>query len=263
MTKEPEEKKDTRNAHQRLAAAMMEAGYVQKEEKQVNNQYRFVSHDGVVREIRPALLKNGLVVESKILEHKLELQEMTETIMVWSKEANAKIPLLDKEGKTVLKTTMGYCCTILAEFYIVNQDNPTDRITAQGLGQGIDSQDKAVGKAMSYAKKNAFIWAMLLEGGDDPEKDVDYTVGKKEPLKQEPKKTAGAKKASGEGILAAMNACASSEALNDVWFDYKGIIEEFKNSPNPAEKLFHEQIMQRGKELREGFKTIDSDSIPY
>jgi hypothetical protein len=86
-----------------------------------------------------------------------------------------------------------------------------------------------------------------------------------EPEKQEPRKTAGAKKASGEGILAAMNACASSEALNDVWFDYKGIIEEFKNSPNPAEKLFHEQIMQRGKELREDFKNKQEldDRIPY
>lgn len=183
-----EVKKDVRNVHQRFLAAMMEAGYVQKETKQVNNQYRFVSHDGVVREVRPALLKNGITIESEIVEWKLELQEVTETIMAWDNQAKAKMPVMDKDGKPVVKTSMGYCCTILAKFYFVNSDNPSDRFFAHGLGQGIDSQDKAVGKAMSYSKKNALIWAMLLEGGDDPEKDVDYSIGNKPEPKPEVKK---------------------------------------------------------------------------
>ncbi len=50
----------TKNVHQRLAAAMGEVDYIQKERKQGMN-YTIVSHDAVTAKVRPVLLKHGIV----------------------------------------------------------------------------------------------------------------------------------------------------------------------------------------------------------
>ena len=52
--------KDTRNIHQRLAAAMLDVTYIQKDKKQ-GMRYSIVSHDVVTAKVRPALLKQGIV----------------------------------------------------------------------------------------------------------------------------------------------------------------------------------------------------------
>ena len=177
------DKKETPlNAHQKLLKAMLAVGYVQNENKTVNNQYRFVSHNAVVRSVRPHLLENGLITVSRILEKTLEVQEITETVMIYDKSVGAKVPLM-QDGKPVEKTSMGYVCTVFMEIDIINVDNPEDKILAQGYGMGIDTQDKATGKAISYAKKSALINGLLLEAGDDPEQDVDYNITK-EPVKK-------------------------------------------------------------------------------
>jgi len=73
MTKTNAEPKPELNIYQRLHAVMGDVSYVQKEEKMVNNQYRFVSHDGVTAAVRPALLKHGVIYYPQNLKTEREI----------------------------------------------------------------------------------------------------------------------------------------------------------------------------------------------
>jgi hypothetical protein len=141
MAKASEEKepmtKTENSIFQRILAVMAEVSYVQKEDKKVNNQYTFVSHDAVIAKLRPALIKHGIVVVPTVVDAK-------------------------QEGNTTV-------CQYRVTF--VNVDNPQDAVTIDTLGYGVDPQDKGPGKAMSYAYKYAMLKLFCLETGDDPEKD--------------------------------------------------------------------------------------------
>lgn len=132
---------EARNIHQRIHAVMQAVKYIQKEDKKVNNQYTFVSHDAVVEKIRPALIENGIVLEVSVTSHEQD----------------------------------GNRCTVDLAVDLVNIDTPEDRVRTSCFGYGIDNQDKGPGKAISYAFKYCLLKAFCLETGDDPERDdVDY-----------------------------------------------------------------------------------------
>lgn len=129
------------NVHQRLAAAMTEVDYIQKERKQ-GMSYTIVSHDAVTAKVRPVLLKNGIVYYPVRCEH--------------SHNGNRAE------------------CSMTVRF--VNIDDTADFFDVPTFGYGIDSQDKGPGKAMSYAVKYALLKALGLETGDDPDTDnIDYS----------------------------------------------------------------------------------------
>lgn len=135
------------NIYQRIHKIMEDVSYVQKEDKKVNNQYKFVSHDAVTAAIRPALLKHGVQAIPSYFD-------------------------ISADGN---RTN----CSMSMTFVNINQ--PEDRIVipCAGFGQGIDPQDKGAGKAMSYAYKYALLKIFALETGDDPEKDnIDYAPPK-------------------------------------------------------------------------------------
>jgi len=71
-----------------------------------------------------------------------------------------------------------------ANYAVVNIDKPEERITACGYGDGIDSGDKATGKAITYARKYALIDIFNLSKGDDPDREASQEyqpVGRAEP----------------------------------------------------------------------------------
>lgn len=126
----------TLNVHQRLAAAMGDVDYIQKEKKQGMN-YTIVSHDAVTAKVRPVLLKHGIVYYPVRCEH------------------------LHNGNRAE--------CSLTVRF--VNIDEPTDFFDVPTFGYGIDPQDKGPGKAMSYAVKYALLKALGLETGDDPDNE--------------------------------------------------------------------------------------------
>lgn len=126
-----------KNIYQRLLAVMEAVGYIQKEDKKVNNQYTFVSHDAVSAKLRPALIANGILA--------------VPSVKASSQDGN------------MTKVTM--------QVTFVNVDKPEDRVEVESFGYGIDPQDKGPGKAMSYAVKYALLKVFSLETGDDPERD--------------------------------------------------------------------------------------------
>lgn len=56
-------------------------------------------------------------------------------------------------------------------YRFVNVDNPQEYIDIITYGDGVDSQDKAPGKSMTYADKYALLKAYKIETGEDPDKD--------------------------------------------------------------------------------------------
>ena len=67
-------------------------------------------------------------------------------------------------------------------YRFVNIDNPEEYIDIVSYGDGVDSQDKAPGKAMTYADKYALLKAYKIETGDDPDKDPSGKM--KKPLEK-------------------------------------------------------------------------------
>ena len=57
-------------------------------------------------------------------------------------------------------------------YRFVNIDNPSEFIDIISYGDGVDTQDKAPGKAMTYADKYALMKAYKISTGDDPDKDA-------------------------------------------------------------------------------------------
>lgn len=132
---------DALNVHQRLAAAMGDVDYIQKEKKS-GMSYTIVSHDAVTAKVRPVLLKHGIVYYPVRCEH------------------------LHNGNRAE--------CSLTVRF--VNIDQPTDFFDVPTFGYGIDTQDKGPGKAMSYAVKYALLKALGLETGDDPDNEsINYS----------------------------------------------------------------------------------------
>ena len=131
------------NIHQRILLVMDELRYIQKGDKTVNNQYTFVSHDAVSAAAHPLFVKHGIV--------------MVPSVKSWDQVGNRT--------------------SVLMSVRFVNADNPDDCVEIDVLGFGIDSQDKGPGKAVSYATKYAVLKILMLETGDDPERDSIEHVG--------------------------------------------------------------------------------------
>lgn len=57
-------------------------------------------------------------------------------------------------------------------YRFVNIENPTEYIDVTSYGDGIDSGDKATGKAMTYCDKYALMKAYKISTGDDPDQEA-------------------------------------------------------------------------------------------
>jgi hypothetical protein len=169
------------NIHQRIHAIMEDVKYVQKEEKKVNNQYKFVSHDAVTKVVREALVKHGVLAIPDYYD------------------------IAQDGNRTSCHVSMQY----------INKDNPEDSIIIRcaGFGYGIDGQDKGPGKAMSYAYKYALLKMFALETGDDPERDqIDHKIDSMAAIAQEYKATKDKMK---NNIME----CKEIRDLNKLWLN--------------------------------------------
>ena len=134
---ETPDRRVSKNVHQRLAAAMQQVTYIQKDDKKPGMQYRVVTHDAVTAKVRPALLAAGIVYYPQN--------------MVVVQDGNRSQMTLDLR--------------------FVNIDNPEDHFDVPCCGYGIDNQDKGPGKAISYCVKMGLLKTMGLETGEDPDLD--------------------------------------------------------------------------------------------
>lgn len=71
--------------------------------------------------------------------------------------------------KDTTKEVNKLCMRIETIYRFVNCENPEEYIDITTYGDGVDSQDKAPGKAMTYADKYALLKAYKIITGDDPD----------------------------------------------------------------------------------------------
>lgn len=204
---------------------MTEVRYIQKEEKTVNNQYRFVSHDAVTAATSEAFIKHGVYAKPRIIKSEI---------------TTINVEKYNKHDKTT-KNELSFVCNVEVEYDFINVDDPKDKICGiNGLGQGIDSQDKACGKAISYACKYALLKALGIETGDDPEKDVDYNISKK------------LEKTSEEifaGLKAMFESCGGNEEIEELLQSKKTDILKLKK----YESNLYEMLGKTITTMRESF----------
>lgn len=88
-------------------------------------------------------------------------------------------------GQITKKTT--FMTRIMTVYRFVNVEKPDEYIETTTFAEGIDSQDKGSGKAMTYGDKYALMKAYKISTGDDPDQNASQDV--------KYKKTAGSARA--------------------------------------------------------------------
>jgi len=118
---------------------MIEVEYLNKDTNIAygKQDYNAVSEEGVLKEIRPRLIKYRLVVIPE------------------------KVKVLPK---------IGVVSSVEVDYRIVNVDNPEEYILMSSAGEGADTQDKGIGKALTYSKKYLYLKGMDIITGNDPDK---------------------------------------------------------------------------------------------
>ena len=176
--------KDTRNIYQRMLDVMAEVDFINKggeaKKKDGSRLFKYVTHDDVVANTRPIFMKHRILVHSSVVEN----------------------------------TQSGNRTQITMRVKFINVDDPSDFLEGDYIGHGADSGDLGPGKAMSYAKKYAILVELLLETGDDPERE--RTIHETDQQKADREKAEQAQKAKAARLKA--------------WKPYNQYIEENKES---------------------------------
>lgn len=139
---------ETMNLYQKISRVMRDIQYLQKDDKVStggNNSYKAMSEEKVTQVVRESLIANGLVILPVA-------------------QAHSRDELRDKEG--VLK---GYLSIVDTQYKIVDIDTGQFELLASS-GTGADTQDKGVGKAMTYSYKYLLLRTFAIPTGDDPDK---------------------------------------------------------------------------------------------
>jgi hypothetical protein len=85
---------------------------------------------------------------------------------------DSQILITEKEyNDTITKSTKQFM-RIETIYRFVNIEKPEEFIEVTTYGDGVDSQDKAPGKAMTYSDKYALLKAYKMITGDDPDQNI-------------------------------------------------------------------------------------------
>lgn len=145
------------NVFKKIHAVMKDVEYLQKDDKVSfgNTSYKAISEEKVTSAIRAAMVKHGLVI----------------------------IPVEQEHHKD------GTLTTVNTRYQIVDVDSG-DSIVAVSSGTGADTQDKGVGKAMTYAYKYLLLRTFAIPTGDDPDKisseELDFKARQSKPPQKAP-----------------------------------------------------------------------------
>lgn len=139
------------NIFQKINKVMNDVKYLMKDDKVVTNaktgaSYKAISEEKVTSELRKAMIKHGIVI--------------------------IPIEMITKREDETLKDFQGNdkvnrITTVETKYRIQNIDDKDDYIIAVSAGTGVDTQDKGVGKAMTYAYKYLLLRTFAIPTGED------------------------------------------------------------------------------------------------
>lgn len=153
------------NIFQRMLAATSEINRVAKNLKvdiSKSQSYKAVAESDVLETVKPIEEKYGIYS-----------YPVSRTVI----KDEAYTTTSEYDGRKSEKTT--FFMRLATVYRFVNIDNPDDYIDITTYGDGVDTQDKAPGKAMTYADKYALLKAYKIQTGDDPDAGASGNLGKK------------------------------------------------------------------------------------
>lgn len=136
------------NLYQKILEVMKGVSYLSKDDTVAfgNTKYKAVSEEKVTSTVREKLIEQGLVIFPIAQSHKRE----------------------------------GTLSTVDVTYRILNTENPDEYVDVVSSGTGADTQDKGVGKAMTYAYKYMMLRTFAIPTGEDPDKLSSAELDKKQ-----------------------------------------------------------------------------------
>jgi len=146
------------NIYEKMNAIMLEIRTVPKNlnVSTGKSSYKAVAEADILAAVKAAEAKHGVfsypaqrrVVESRPIPTEREYQDR-----------NKNTVSIDRKETQFIRLEVTY--------RFVNMEKPDEFVEVQGYGDGIDTMDKAPGKAATYADKYALMKAYKIETGDD------------------------------------------------------------------------------------------------
>lgn len=161
------------NIYEKMMLITEEIGVIEKNLKvQVTqtNSYKAVSERDVLDNVKP------LEKKYRIYSYPVDRKITESDILAKETEYN---------GKTTRTNTLFMRLEITYRF--VNIDKPEEYIDIKTYGDGLDTGDKAPGKAMTYGDKYALLKAYKISTGDDPDKEASAENGYRKVVKEDNK----------------------------------------------------------------------------
>ncbi len=140
----------------KIAAVMGDIQYLRQDDsiRAGAESYRAITEEKVTSTVRAAMLKHGLVLYPVSMTRGMDRYEVV---------------------RSSGKTGIDYVTTVDALYAMVDTETG-ESITIASSGTGIDTGDKAVGKAMTYAYKYALLRTFAIPTGEDPDKIASEDV---------------------------------------------------------------------------------------
>lgn len=151
------------NLWEKISQISSEIEYLQKDNivGSGNNSYKAISIEKVMENVSLKMNKYGIV----IYPIEQEYQRIDEVIKGIDYKTKLQVDKINRISEVNVK------------YEVVNIHNPTEKIITVSSGTGVDTQDKGVGKAMTYAYKNMIIKLFAIPVGNDTDNvhSDDYT----------------------------------------------------------------------------------------
>ena len=141
-----------KNIYQKILDIMNDVQYLQKDDTVDTGKgkgYKAITEEKVTSAVRAAMLKHGVVI------YPIEQTHNREDEILTDKYGNQKVSRLT---------------TVNVKYKIQNIEDKEDYIEAVSSGTGVDTQDKGVGKAMTYAYKYLLLRTFAIPTGEDADK---------------------------------------------------------------------------------------------
>lgn len=153
------------NIYEKMSLITTEMAVIEKNLKvavNAKNSYKAVSERDVLDNVKP------LEAKYRVYSYPLKREITDKDTLVKETEYNGNV--------TRTNTLFMRLSTV---YRFINMDKPEEYIDIDTFGDGLDTGDKAPGKAMTYADKYALMKAYKISTGDDPDKEASPEQGYK------------------------------------------------------------------------------------
>lgn len=207
------------NIYQKINEVMKNIEYLTKDDKVEfgTTKYKAISEEKVTTAVRDQLVKQGIVI-----------------IPVEQESTNKELIRTEK--------SVNMLTSVHVKYRIQNIDDVNDFIEVESNGTGVDTQDKGVGKAMTYAYKYMLLRIFAIPTGEDPDKisstETDNKIQKEIEEEQERviskskeeslDKAIENRKISDETVLKILEKYGYTSTKEIKMKDYMSIVKEFQ-----------------------------------